>query len=157
LAVAGPAPAQSGHADFTEAFHDRVDLVQLSVSDHAPSNSVDDGQKSGLFDFGNSSHAAMDALLSVGTASAGQGTVTTQNLPVLAEALSDATGNHVVDNIVGYFTGAAAVDAHSTSPGSEFALQGLLNSSVNGSGSGTDLGHFNIMQLIDHDQLASVA
>ena len=99
----------------------------------------------------------MDALLSVGTAGAEQGTVTTQNLPVLAEAWSDATGNHVVDNIVDYFTSGSAMAPHSALPGSEFALQGLLNSSVNGSGTGTEMPHFNIMQMIDHDQLATVA
>ena len=153
----GPAPLGSSHADLGQSFHDRVELVQLAENDNALNNSGADGQKSGLFDFDNSSHAAMDALLSVGTSSAGQGTVTTQNLPVLAEAWSDATGNHVVDNIVGYFTGGSAAELHSSSPGSEFALQGLLNSSVNGSASGTDLVHFNIMQMLDHDQLATVA
>ena len=138
-------------------FNARVDLVQLAENDNAQNNSGNDSQKSGLFDFDNSSHAAMDALLSVGTSSPGQGTITTQNLPVLAEALSDAAGSHVVDNIVGYFTSGTAAEPHGASPGSEFALQGLLNSSVNGSGSGTDLAHFNIMQMFDHDQLATVA
>ena len=156
-AVSGPAPLESGHADLAGSSHDRVELVQLAENGNALINSGADSQKSGLFDFSNSSHAAMDALLSVGTASAGQGTVTTQNLPVLAEAWSDATGNHVVDNIVEYFTSGSAAQPHSALPGSEFALQGLLNSSVNGSGTGTEMPHFTIMQMIDHDQLATVA
>ena len=152
-----PEPQASGHSELTASFHDRVELVQLAGNDNTPISAGDDGQKSGLFDFDNSSHGAMNALLSAGTFSAGQDTVTTQNLPILTEAMSDATGNQVVDNIVGYFTGGSAAEHHSASPGSEFALQGLLYSSVIGSGSGTDLAHINFMHVIDHDQLATVA
>ena len=157
MAVAGPAPLESSHADLAEFSHDRIELVQLAENDNALNNSGANSQKSALFDFDNSSHGAMDALLSASTLSAGQSTVTTQNLPVLAEAMSDAAGDHVVDNIVGYFTAGSAVEPHGASPGSDFALQGLLHSSVNGSGSGTDFAHINFMQMNDHDQLATVA
>jgi hypothetical protein len=154
VATAGSAPTESGHADFTETFHDRVEMIPLAESGHGVNYVAPDSQPSTLFLFGDASHTAMDALLSVGTASAGPGTVTTQALPVVAEALSDAADNHVVDGIVGYFT-AATTEPHNAHLGNEFALQGLLNSSVNGSGS--DLPHFNIMQTLDHDQLAAVA
>ncbi|MFM5885851.1 MAG: DUF5801 repeats-in-toxin domain-containing protein [Novosphingobium sp.] len=149
---AAVAEFRAGHA---EAAHDQAELGR--IVDHAvkADNAAQTAGKSALFAAHDGGHAAMDALLTVAAQAPAKAAAAAQ--PVVAEALSDAAGNHAVDHIVDHFAATTATQLGASPKAGDFALQGLLDSSVQGSGHDAGAPHFNLMQALDHEQAAALA
>ncbi|MDE2412466.1 MAG: cadherin-like domain-containing protein, partial [Sphingomonadales bacterium] len=146
-----------GRADLTDAARDHASLDQLA--DHGVDKGAGDAQaaaKSALFAAPDAGHAVMDALLTTAAAPA-EAKAAAPAQPVVAEALADATDNHAVDHIVDHFTATGAVELGASPKAGDFALQGLLDSSVQGTGHDAGAPHFNLMQALDHEQAAAMA
>jgi hypothetical protein len=137
--------ADRGHAELDQAT-DHAGKVEATAQA---------ATKSALFAANDGGHAAMDALLTVAAQAQTKAAAAAQ--PVVAEALSDAVGNHAVDHIVNHFAAATAVELGASPKAGDFALQGLLDSSVQGTGHDAGAPHFNLMQALDHEQAAALA
>ncbi|MDE2437279.1 MAG: hypothetical protein KGM49_13570, partial [Sphingomonadales bacterium] len=157
VAVAKVAQVVDSHQETVAETQDiRVTLANLVDHGALKADTVESAQKSALFNFHDAS-STMDALLSAGGQGVAAQTETVKAQPVVAEALSDALGSQAVDSIVQHFAVNGAELAGTSSKLGDFALQGLLNSSVQGSGHEAGASHFNLMQTLDHEQAAVLA
>jgi hypothetical protein len=99
----------------------------------------------------------MDNLLSVGGSSAGGDAQSTQDVPVLADVLADTVDAHAVDSIVEHFAQGSAGAMDAVPNLDHFALQGLLEAAVGGTGDEAGAMRFSEMQALDHEQAAALA
>ncbi|PKB14783.1 T1SS-143 domain-containing protein [Novosphingobium kunmingense] len=147
------ADGATGSADRGTTGQDHASLGTLADRGADKADAPADAGKSALFG-GNDGHAAMDALLAVAAPAAAKGTAT---LPGVTDALADAAGNHAVDSIVDHFAAHSGVELGAMSKAGDFALQGLLDSSVQGSGYDAGAAHFAPLPALDHEQAAALA
>jgi hypothetical protein len=75
----------------------------------------------------------------------------------LADVLADTVDAHAVDSIVEHFAQGSAGAMDAVPNLDHFALQGLLEAAVGGTGDEAGAMRFSEMQALDHEQAAALA